>query len=108
MTDARMGSGQMFDSIADGYDRLNRIMSMGVDQSWRRKTVAALKVEEGHRVLDLATGTLPEREARLRIVRVERHVGATGAHDPEHPDDKIDTSGQAQSHTCLGADSLPP
>ena len=57
MTEARMGSGQMFDNIADGYDRLNRIMSMGVDQSWRRKTVAALNVTPGARVLDLATGT---------------------------------------------------
>lgn len=57
MTEARMGSGQMFDNIADGYDRLNRIMSMGVDQSWRRKTVAALNVKAGARVLDLATGT---------------------------------------------------
>lgn len=57
MTEARMGSGQMFDNIADGYDRLNRIMSMGVDQSWRRKTVAALNVTAGARVLDLATGT---------------------------------------------------
>lgn len=57
MTEARMGSGQMFDNIADGYDRLNRIMSMGVDQSWRRKTVAALNVKAGSRVLDLATGT---------------------------------------------------
>lgn len=53
----RAGSGAMFDAIARRYDLLNRLMSMGVDQRWRRKTVAALEAPEGGRVLDLATGT---------------------------------------------------
>jgi demethylmenaquinone methyltransferase/2-methoxy-6-polyprenyl-1,4-benzoquinol methylase len=47
----------MFDQIAGRYDLLNRLMSMGIDQSWRRKTVAAMELPEGARVLDLATGT---------------------------------------------------
>ncbi|MEM7135051.1 MAG: bifunctional demethylmenaquinone methyltransferase/2-methoxy-6-polyprenyl-1,4-benzoquinol methylase UbiE [Myxococcota bacterium] len=51
------GSGQMFDQIAGRYDMLNRLMSMGIDQSWRRKTVAALALPAQARVLDLATGT---------------------------------------------------
>ena len=38
----RLGSGAMFDAIAGRYDLVNRIMSFGTDQSWRRKTVAAL------------------------------------------------------------------
>ncbi len=53
----RPGSGAMFDRIAERYDLLNRVISLGVDQSWRKKTVRALSVEEGGRVLDLATGT---------------------------------------------------
>ncbi len=53
----RPGSGAMFDRIAPRYDLLNRVLSFGVDQSWRRKTVQALEVIEGDRVLDLATGT---------------------------------------------------
>jgi len=52
-----MGSGQMFDRIAGRYDLLNRLMSFGVDRRWRRKQVAALALEPGYRVLDLATGT---------------------------------------------------
>jgi len=54
---ARGGSGQMFDAIAERYDLLNRIISLGVDQGWRRKTVDALELQPGHRVLDIATGT---------------------------------------------------
>lgn len=48
------GSGQMFDRIAGRYDRLNRIMSLGMDRRWRRALVNALPTGE---VLDLATGT---------------------------------------------------
>jgi len=53
----REGSGAMFDGIARRYDLLNRVISLGIDQSWRRKTVAALRLGPGSRVLDLATGT---------------------------------------------------
>jgi demethylmenaquinone methyltransferase/2-methoxy-6-polyprenyl-1,4-benzoquinol methylase len=47
----------MFDQIAGRYDLLNRLMSMGIDQSWRRKTVAAMALPNAALVLDLATGT---------------------------------------------------
>jgi demethylmenaquinone methyltransferase/2-methoxy-6-polyprenyl-1,4-benzoquinol methylase len=53
----RLGTGSMFDAIAGRYDLLNRVMSMGIDQYWRRRTVAALELEPGARVLDLGTGT---------------------------------------------------
>lgn len=54
---ARDGSGAMFDGIAHRYDFVNRVVSLGIDQSWRRATVAALELRPGHRILDLATGT---------------------------------------------------
>lgn len=53
----RDGSGAMFDGIAARYDLVNRVISLGIDQSWRKKTVRALQLAAGHRVLDLATGT---------------------------------------------------
>lgn len=53
----RPGSGQMFDGIAERYDFLNRVLSLGIDQGWRRKTVAALQLSGACRVLDVATGT---------------------------------------------------
>jgi demethylmenaquinone methyltransferase/2-methoxy-6-polyprenyl-1,4-benzoquinol methylase len=50
------GSGAMFDRIAERYDLLNRLMSLGMDRRWRRHLVAALDCPAG-RVLDVATGT---------------------------------------------------
>lgn len=51
------GSGAMFDAIAARYDFLNRVLSLGIDQRWRKATARALKLPENGRVLDLATGT---------------------------------------------------
>lgn len=51
------GSGAMFDGIAERYDLVNRVISLGIDRRWRRLTAAALELGPGGRVLDLATGT---------------------------------------------------
>lgn len=51
------GTGAMFDGIAERYDLLNRIISLGIDQRWRRRTVDSLNLKDGAHVLDLATGT---------------------------------------------------
>lgn len=53
----RAGSGRMFDAIAEKYDFVNRVLSLGMDQSWRRRAVKSLGVGDGSTVLDLATGT---------------------------------------------------
>ncbi len=54
----RGGSGEMFDRIAGRYDFVNRVISLGLDQRWRRAAVRALRLgDAGGRVLDLATGT---------------------------------------------------
>ncbi len=67
----RNGSGAMFDAIARRYDLLNRVISLGVDQRWRRATVRALELRPGARVLDLATGT-----ADLAILTARTHPDA--------------------------------
>jgi demethylmenaquinone methyltransferase/2-methoxy-6-polyprenyl-1,4-benzoquinol methylase len=53
----RPGSGVMFDNIANKYDLLNRITSLGMDLVWRKRAVKALDVKPGSKVLDLASGT---------------------------------------------------
>lgn len=51
------GSGAMFDGIAGRYDLMNRLMTFGIDQRWRRQTVDLLDLRGEGRLLDLATGT---------------------------------------------------
>jgi demethylmenaquinone methyltransferase/2-methoxy-6-polyprenyl-1,4-benzoquinol methylase len=46
----------MFDRIAPVYDVMNRVMTAGLDQRWRRETVRAV-VRPGDRVLDACCGT---------------------------------------------------
>lgn len=47
----------MFDAIAPRYDLLNRVLSLGIDQRWRKKAVAMLAGTHPQRILDVATGT---------------------------------------------------
>ncbi len=47
----------MFDRIAPRYDRLNRLLSLGVDVRWRREAVREALADEPTHVLDVATGT---------------------------------------------------
>lgn len=48
---------RMFAEVADGYDRANRVLSLGVDVWWRKRTVAVAAVRPGERVLDVCAGT---------------------------------------------------
>ena len=48
---------EMFDRVAPRYDRMNRVISLGMDRRWRRQTVDALGLSPASRVLDLACGT---------------------------------------------------
>lgn len=47
----------MFNRIAPRYDRMNRIMTAGIDGRWRKKAAALADVAAGDRVLDCCTGT---------------------------------------------------
>jgi len=47
----------MFADIADDYDRINGILSFGVHNAWRKKTVLESGAKPGDRILDCATGT---------------------------------------------------
>jgi demethylmenaquinone methyltransferase / 2-methoxy-6-polyprenyl-1,4-benzoquinol methylase len=47
----------MFDRIAGVYDRMNHVMTAGLDRQWRRRAADLAAVGPGDRVLDVATGT---------------------------------------------------
>jgi demethylmenaquinone methyltransferase/2-methoxy-6-polyprenyl-1,4-benzoquinol methylase len=48
---------KMFNTISPTYDRANRIMSLGIDQYWRKKVARFLPKKEKIALLDCATGT---------------------------------------------------
>ncbi|MEY6431623.1 bifunctional demethylmenaquinone methyltransferase/2-methoxy-6-polyprenyl-1,4-benzoquinol methylase UbiE [Thioalkalicoccus limnaeus] len=62
----------VFDSVADRYDLMNDLMSLGIHRLWKRQAVELAGLRRGQRVLDLAAGTgdLCERFAGI--------VGADG------------------------------
>ncbi len=82
----------MFDRIAPRYDRMNRLLTLGLDQRWRRLAVRLLGAGPGDTVVDLGCGTGDMSElaaaAGARVVGLDvaarmlaaaqvRRVGAT-------------------------------
>lgn len=48
---------QMFDTISDKYDGLNRLITFGADTSWRKRLIRLVSATRPQSVLDIATGT---------------------------------------------------
>ena len=48
---------EVFDSVANRYDLMNDLMSLGIHRLWKRRAVELCGIRRGHRVLDLAAGT---------------------------------------------------
>ena len=48
---------RMFARIAPGYDRMNRLMTFGMDDSWRERAVEMIAPPAAARVLDVGCGT---------------------------------------------------
>jgi demethylmenaquinone methyltransferase/2-methoxy-6-polyprenyl-1,4-benzoquinol methylase len=48
---------RMFDRIAPRYDRMNTLMTLGLDRRWRHEAVAATHAGPGMRIVDVACGT---------------------------------------------------
>jgi demethylmenaquinone methyltransferase/2-methoxy-6-polyprenyl-1,4-benzoquinol methylase len=102
----RGGSGAMFDNIAPRYDLMNRLISLGVDQSWRRRTVAALELPRCRQVLDLATGT---GDLAIQVAETAGEVEVVGL-DPsermlEIGRDKVRAAGLAERVELVQGDA---
>ena len=48
---------QMFDTISENYDGLNKIISLGTDATWKKKILQMVKQLHPTSILDIATGT---------------------------------------------------
>ena len=79
----------MFDAVAPGYDRTNRLISMGQERRWRRAVVHALDTRPGERLLDLAAGTgastQPFADLGVRAVACDFSLGMLRAGRGDRP-----------------------
>ncbi|MBQ8127734.1 MAG: bifunctional demethylmenaquinone methyltransferase/2-methoxy-6-polyprenyl-1,4-benzoquinol methylase UbiE [Prevotella sp.] len=67
---------QMFDHIADNYDKLNHRLSWNIDRGWRRKAIRQLEPYRPKTMLDIATGTGDFAIMAAQMLRPERLIGA--------------------------------
>lgn len=47
----------LFDSIAKDYDKLNHILSLGIDKTWRKRAIKVIAEDRPQQILDIACGT---------------------------------------------------
>jgi demethylmenaquinone methyltransferase/2-methoxy-6-polyprenyl-1,4-benzoquinol methylase len=67
---------KMFDQISSTYDKLNRILSLGMDLRWRKKVTSHLPTRKNLQVLDLATGTADQLIALFEhSQQIEKAIG---------------------------------
>jgi demethylmenaquinone methyltransferase/2-methoxy-6-polyprenyl-1,4-benzoquinol methylase len=82
---------KMFDNIANRYDFLNDLLSLGIHKGWRKKCVRRLKPLKPLHILDVATGTgdfaiacmdlKPEKITGIDISEGMLDVGRKKVHD---------------------------
>lgn len=65
----------MFNNIANKYDLLNRVLSLGIDKIWRKRAINILKESNPKRILDVATGTADVAISTAGIIHPESIVG---------------------------------
>jgi demethylmenaquinone methyltransferase/2-methoxy-6-polyprenyl-1,4-benzoquinol methylase len=66
---------QMFDKIAPRYDLLNRVLSLGIDVSWRKKAIRMLEAEQPRKILDVATGTADVAILTAKMLQPDQVIG---------------------------------
>jgi demethylmenaquinone methyltransferase/2-methoxy-6-polyprenyl-1,4-benzoquinol methylase len=81
---------RMFDAVADRYDAMNRVMTLGREGAWRRGVERAVGARPGLRILDLAAGTgastAPFAKAGATTVACDFSAGMLAQGQRRHPD----------------------
>ncbi len=65
---------QMFDKVSTNYDFLNRLLTFGIDVSWRKKVVKIVENHQAKKILDIATGT-GDLAIMLAKINTEKVIG---------------------------------
>ena len=75
MTDKGAFVRDMFAKIAPRYDAANRVLTAGMDESWRKRAIALLAPPRGGTVLDLCCGT---GDVVFHLLRTDPSLDVTG------------------------------
>jgi demethylmenaquinone methyltransferase/2-methoxy-6-polyprenyl-1,4-benzoquinol methylase len=67
--------GHMFDRIAGRYDLMNRVLSAGIDVSWRKKAINYLKKDRPQWILDVASGTADMAISAVKTLNPRKITG---------------------------------
>lgn len=67
---------QMFNNIAQNYDKLNHRLSWDIDRSWRKKAIRQLCPYDPKTILDIATGTGDFALLAAKMLKPEKLIGA--------------------------------
>ena len=66
---------KMFNQVPESYDFLNRLLTLRLDEYWRKKAVKKILNEQPEEVMDLGTGT---GDLAVRVARKDPNIRVTG------------------------------
>jgi len=89
----------VFNSVADKYDLMNDLMSLGIHRLWKKIAIRECSIKPGDKILDLASGTgdLAKQMAKIALAKDNLGNGSKG---------KVILSDINYSMLSLGRDKL--
>ena len=103
--------GQVFDSVAERYDVMNDLMSLGIHRLWKRLTLEHTGLRPGQAALDLAGGTGDLAGRMAKMVGPEGRVvlADINAHMLSRGRDRLTDRGLAGNveYSQVNAEALP-
>jgi len=101
----------VFDSVADRYDLMNDLMSLGIHRIWKRFAVELAGIRAGQRILDLASGTGDLADRFAGLVGPGGHVVMTDINNAmlQNGRDRMLNKGHAGNldYVLVNAETIP-
>ena len=101
--------GEVFDRVAERYDLMNDLMSLGLHRVWKHFAISVARPRAGERVLDVASGSGDLAAALARRVGSQGEVWATDVNMKmlERGRDRLLDSGALAPAVQCDAERLP-
>ena len=101
--------GEVFDKVAERYDLMNDLMSLGLHRYWKHFAVSVARPRAGERILDVATGSGDLAAAFARRVAPGGEVWATDVNRKmlQRGRDRLLDSGALSPAVQCDAERLP-